>query len=402
MSSAMERIRWVVVIAAAGCLPVQAKQTKQAKLASAVREVHGVNCPAKRIEIDSERRFGGALVYVLDACGAKVEIEEGLEIPESFAELDLLSEEEMASLAGGLSKLYVRGTPASVQARVSAWCSEESARLEGESVAACQQRLPREVRPLGADIQEKRETEYWYAVGNRAFLARTGLYRPACNHLVLDDTPEACRCRGETGCAELDDKRQAAVRRAPKHDGRDDNEAASVVVPDGRSEFGISYLRTSVTGNETYRGAGFGFATFAGVRVARVFAVAGGVSLQLGLKRQPVEWQECSEFGFCSARTGSTDVSQVGLWVRGRMYPLPSLGLHLDAGAGGVHAWQRYPAPKPSDKGTGPGFLFGGGYELMMDERWMLGANVRHVLLTGAEVSGSATDFSFTLAVKGD
>lgn len=399
MSNTMKPMAWVGLVAVAGCVPVQAKK---AEFASAVREIHGVNCPARRIEIDSEKRIGDARVYVLDACGAKVELEEGLEIPSSFGELEPLSAEEMASLAGGLSKLHLRGTPTSVRTKVAVWCSEESARLEGESVAACQQRLPREVRPLGTDIQEKRENEYWFALRNRAFSARAGLYRPPCNHLVLDGTPEACRCRGGEGCAELDDQRQASMKRAPKEDGGNEGDAASLVVPDGRSEFGISYLRTSVAGNDTYRGTGFGFGMFAGVRIARVFAVAGGGSLQFGLKRQPVEWQECNELGFCSEHTDSSDVSQFGLWVRGRVYPLPAIGLHLDAAAGGVHAWQRYSLPRPSDTGTGPGFLFGGGYETMMDERWMFGANVRHMLLTGADVSGSATDFLLTLAVTGN
>jgi hypothetical protein len=407
----MKRIAWPGLVAGVawlsptvvGAAPpkpaVAVTAAKKAQLSSALREVLGLDCPPSGIEVATQRRFGDDRVYVLDACGTKVEIEEGLVVPESFAEIPNLSDDEMDSLAANLSKLHVAGIPASLRAKVAAWCSEPSARLEGEGVAACRQRLPTEVRPVGADIREKGENEYWYAVRNRPFTVRTGWYLPVCNRSVLGDTPEACRCRGGEDCAELADTRESSVRRVVRDAGETEGAPAASVIPDGRGEFGISYLRTSVDRNDTYRGVGFGAATFLGLRFLRAFAIAGGASLQSGWQLQDVEWQECDEFAVCRTQTSGSQVSQVGIWIRARVYPL-LVGFHLDAAVGGVHAWQSYRRPRESDTGAGPAVFFGVGYETMMDERWSFGVNARQTLLLGTDLSGSATDFFLTLAVK--
>ena len=237
----------LVLLAAGSAFPVQRKL----QFATAVEQIHGVTCSESEIAIDEQRQFGAARVYVLDACGRKLEIEEGLALPASYSELDVLSAEEMTQLAGNLAKSHFVVTP-SIEMQVAAWCEEEGARRDGETIAQCRLRLPRALQPIGVEEREDGSVDIWFKLGDRAFVGQAGLFRPTCQHLILRDTPDACRCGIGTNCATLAERREARVERDEPEHGVEDEVRAPLAVVHGRGEFGVTYLRTRVAGNETF------------------------------------------------------------------------------------------------------------------------------------------------------
>src|SRR6186713_712062 len=62
-------------------------------LSAPVRELKGVSCPEDRIVVLDTRTVEDDTVYVLDACGTKVEVGRGLAVPMRQSEVSIISAE---------------------------------------------------------------------------------------------------------------------------------------------------------------------------------------------------------------------------------------------------------------------------------------------------------------------
>jgi hypothetical protein len=385
-------------VISSGCvIPVTAQ--KRVQFSGPLLETHDVRCPEREIEVDKKKNVGFSTVYVLDACGAKVELEHGLEIPESFSSINQLSSEEIADLRQSLRQSPVTALQ-TVKRKVVAWCTEGDALLAGESEAQCESRLAAALVPIGSDSLPDGEMEYWFQLGDRAFVAKAGWQRPACENLSLTDTPEACRCRGAAGCAELDDQRTAAVTRSAAPEKIEKEGArASWPVLYARAELGFGYLQANLEGRETYRSGGFGASTFVGVALPYV-VIAAGLTSQLNLERQLYSREQTCD-SVCPPETGYLTVNVYGAWLRSSLYPVPAFGLHLDAALGVAFGYQRFDYHS-ADTHAGAAYSLGAGWESMPDERWIFGFGGRHTRYIAAAFSGSNTEGFMTFGMRAE
>src|SRR5688572_26351492 len=62
-------------------------------LSGAVRDVAGVSCEEERIQVVDTRERDSDTVYLLDACGKRVEIAQGLAVPARKSEVTTISAE---------------------------------------------------------------------------------------------------------------------------------------------------------------------------------------------------------------------------------------------------------------------------------------------------------------------
>lgn len=198
----------VALFTVLGC---QRHLARSVKFSKAVEAVYDISCPETRIDVEAQRDFGSERVYVLDACGTKVELEQGLRVPPSLTSIDPLTSEQITELRRQLTFPHQALVPV-VKQEIRAFCHEGDALMTGESPERCHARLSAALVPLGRGRLPGDAEEHWFAIGQRAFRAVSVLARPPCEHLVLTDTKEACRCRGVARCPDV--RKGAPVARA--------------------------------------------------------------------------------------------------------------------------------------------------------------------------------------------
>lgn len=190
----------------------------QRDLSNPVRAVHDVRCPAAKIRVLEHLRVNGEELWVLDACGVLLELEEGIELPTQWREL-VSDPDEIPALQSRLQRPALDIDEAARE-KAEAWCklrapSDPSAISFNSTTEAelgeCRRRM-RTIRTLGMETDPSGEQTYWFSLGQWLFMAPVSFHRPACSRLQVT-TPPDCYCpdgeSASSACARAERARHA-------------------------------------------------------------------------------------------------------------------------------------------------------------------------------------------------
>ena len=157
-------------------------------LSGPVHDLNGVNCPEERIRVLDTRTVEDDTVYVLDACGKRVEVGRGLAVPMRQSEVSVISAENELTRPSGMEPQVAPGVVAMVKRKVQRWCVLESAsapdasamqyrKKTNEELEECQKHLANLLRPFGTERDpETGEESYTFTVGQFLFTVKEALY----------------------------------------------------------------------------------------------------------------------------------------------------------------------------------------------------------------------------------
>ena len=149
----------------------------QPAVSAAVRELHGVDCPDDRVQVLETRATEGDTIYVVDACGKKVELTKGYALPERKSQLSEYSAESGFELPEGMRREVPEEVTTVVRTKVQRWCRADAPDGSPEIIAfyadtpdECRARLANNVTPLGTEPGKHGEPDmYWFALGKYVF-----------------------------------------------------------------------------------------------------------------------------------------------------------------------------------------------------------------------------------------
>jgi hypothetical protein len=160
--------------AALGCA-----SSTQPAVSAAARELHGVDCPDERIEVLETRDEEDDTLYVVDACGRKLELTKGYAIPERNSDLSEYSAESGFEFPQRIERTVPEGVTAVVRKKAQHWCravtpeNPDAIAFHGDSPDDCRDRLAKNVIPIGTERGENGEADiYWFAIGKYFFTVR--------------------------------------------------------------------------------------------------------------------------------------------------------------------------------------------------------------------------------------
>lgn len=355
--------------AAVGCVP------NNTRLAQYIEDSHGFQCPPDQIRVLSQQRIGSDELFAVEACGRRVEVENGLEFPKNKSEVTVVSDAEAEELERSLPLTVTPSQLAAAREKAKEYCvlGAETAgddRLAiysptPEGLAECRARVANATSALGADQGRDGERRDWFRVLNWAFPVRTGAHLPTCSRLVLADSEEACACRP------LEQRAVACTRSSPAetdggaadaHATMRNDEArrsqpkprASRVLPAyGRGGVGLGYLHSKAAGEPAFTSLTLDLEASAGLRFSPYFAagIEGAARLALEQQRHEVSFQGSAVSHDVSV--GLFEASAFATWFPG------ASGVHLDGYAG--ICLLRRAVPGDSDSSTLAGAIFGAG-----------------------------------------
>ena len=257
----------------------------QPAVSAAVRELHGVDCPDDGVRVLETRDTEDDTIYVVDACGKKLELTKGYSIPERKRELSQYSAESGFEFPPDMQRSVPAGVTAVVRKKVQRWCragapdgNPDAIAYYSDSPAECRARLEKNVAPIGTQRGEKGEPDiYWFALGEHVFTVQQSF--------------------SSLGAPE----KQVAAKTTPtfKRDER---------IWYARIELGIGYLTTSRVSTE---GGSFHFRPQFGLKVNNDLAFGLATANHIGFSNDiPVLY----ELGLATS-----------------YYPIPNAGLRLEA-----------------------------------------------------------------------
>ncbi|HEX6273080.1 MAG TPA: hypothetical protein VFZ53_08575 [Polyangiaceae bacterium] len=266
----------VLLGAALGCA-----SSTQPAVSAAARELHGVDCPDDRVEVLETRDTDDDTLYVVDACGKKLELTKGYALPQRKSDLGEYSAESGFELPEGMRSSVPGGVTAIVRKKIQRWCRPASdpnaIAYSAGSLDECRAQLEKNVLPVGTQPGENGEPDiYWFALGKHVFTVR-----------------EAFSSAGAPA-------RQVAARTTP-HSNWDER------IWYARIELGTGYLNTSRVSTE---GGSFHFRPQFGLKVNNDLAFGVATANHVGFANEiPLLY----EIGLATS-----------------YYPIPEAGLRLE------------------------------------------------------------------------
>lgn len=166
----------VCVMAAVGAGLGCATSTQPA-VSAAARELYDVDCPDERVKVLETRASEGDTIYVVDACGTKLELTKGYALPERKSQLSEYSAESGFDFPEGMQRSVPVEVTAVVRTKVQRWCragapegSAEIIAFYADSLDECRARLAKAVTPLGSVPGKHGEPDmYWFSFGKYVF-----------------------------------------------------------------------------------------------------------------------------------------------------------------------------------------------------------------------------------------
>jgi hypothetical protein len=344
MSSRLSRITppaRLSFVASALVLAACASGGSRPVLSGAVRDVAGVSCEEERIQVVDTREREGDTVYVLDACGKRVEIAQGLAVPARKSEVTTISAENPFERPPNVTREMPREKTNAVREKVQGWCMRKGeGPVDPEAfafyhstdaeLAECRERLAKLLEPIGTDRDEETGQEtYWFMVGQYLFTATEVLYDPS-------DARATRRSRVEEGPEE------AHARQARKDRS-------------GRFWFGRIELGSGFVAHRTFTGGSIDIRTELGVKVAP--------DVGFGLVAGP-HW---AIFGDGERKSR---ISEIGVVLP--FYPIAGEGLRIDASGGlALLSYDFLGADETGPLiGAGIGYDFGARARKVKDDGW--------------------------------
>ncbi|HEY8944836.1 MAG TPA: hypothetical protein VIM73_11270 [Polyangiaceae bacterium] len=366
-------------------------------VATAIRRVHGFECPSYEIRLVDSVERGHNKVYAFEACGVPVELQEELALPRSTTIVKRVAPPQTRSLDARLAPPVPPWATRAIKGKVKEICElidVRSANWQGPpsfpadwSLAECPDRLLSSLKQLGGEFEaEARVWHYWFAGDGWAFDTVTTLEAPACGAFLNDDSREACHCLRKTGqtCHERAAERRNELVSATKSGRVRPHTGAGE--PSGPRLHDGFYLRADV---------GFGILTaehpsfaskqeFSGTHAEFAASLGGSPTpgLVLGVS-----------FGnqrpFADAGTTIYVLSLIT-----SIYPWPRLGFHLD---GSLGVGLMYPAEQTTNSSEAGALIgAGGGYDFWLGDQTSLGlgARIGH-MFDGTEEARALTATTF-------
>jgi len=165
------------IVSAAGA--VGCASSTQPAVSGAVRELHGVDCPDDGVQVLDTRDAGEDTIYVVDACGKKLEITQGFAIPERKSQLSEFSAESPLELPKDFKRVVPGGVTDAVRHKVPHWCrapsreNPDAIAFSGQTLAECRARLLESLNPIGTEPGPYGEADiYWFMLGKYVFTVR--------------------------------------------------------------------------------------------------------------------------------------------------------------------------------------------------------------------------------------
>jgi hypothetical protein len=350
-------------LSAWGCAP------RHTLLASGLEKAYAFECAPDRIRVLSQRKLANDELWALTACGARIELERGLEFPSSASQQRELSEGEIAEIRENL-----KPGPSRPEAGSISFAPLDSARERArelcvlgpapdrfavanatiEQQAACQQRLWQSTEPLGVERDEQGVTRYWFRVGSYAFPTFVSYHAPACSRLTLNDTLEYCECERAAGrranCDAERAERKRVLLASRESAGSEDAAVASEIDGDAPTTGSDAQRAAESGGVKWYTRGGIGLGRLAsggkdaddietltldwnawgGALLHPRFAVGFGISWHQGLSENSVTYDNGTLRG---QATWTPDAFGIGSFVSGMPFPIP-LRFDLEGGLG--------------------------------------------------------------------
>lgn len=355
-----------------GCVP------SNTRLAHYVEDTHGFQCPPEQIRVLSHQRIGSDELFAVEACGRRVEVENGLEFPTKKSEVTEVSEPEAEELRRSLPLTVAPSELDAAREKAKEYCvlGPEPAgddRLAiynptPDALAECRARVANATSALGADRGRDGERRNWFRVSNWAFPVRTGAHVPMCSRLSLADSEEACACRP------ADQRSAACSQRVATSAGASGAEAQATTVNGdsrrsaaqpraesalpayGRSGIGLGYLHSKAAGEPAFTSLTFDLDASVGLRFSPYFAAGIEGAGRFALEQQSHE----------VTVLGSVVPQDVPVWLFegsafATWFPTGS-GVHLDGYAGICLLRRGVPGDSGSSTLAGPIFGAGIGY----------------------------------------
>jgi hypothetical protein len=152
----------------------------QPAVSAAARELSGVDCPDEQIEVLETRDSGADTLYVVDACGQKLELKKGYAIPERKSGLSEYSSESGFELPQGMQSWVPAPITDIVRKKVQGWCRDgrpdgnpDAIAFYGDSPAECRARLSNALKAIGTEPGKNGEPDiYWFSLGKYVFTAQ--------------------------------------------------------------------------------------------------------------------------------------------------------------------------------------------------------------------------------------
>jgi hypothetical protein len=149
----------------------------QPAVSAAVRELHDVDCPDDRVHVLETRDAGGDTIYVVDACGKKLEITKGYAVPERNSQLSEYSAESGFEFPERMQRTVPADVTEIVRTKVQRWCRPSSAEgnpgeivFYADSLDECRARLRGALTPFGTEPGNHGEPDvYWFGIGKYVF-----------------------------------------------------------------------------------------------------------------------------------------------------------------------------------------------------------------------------------------
>lgn len=145
----------------------------------AVRELHGVDCPDDRVRVLETRYAEDDTIYIVDACGEKLELTKGYALPERKSELSEYSAESGFDFPQGMRKSVPAEVIAIVRKKVQRWCragtpdNPDAIAYTSDSPDECRARLEKNTVPVGTQPGARGEPDiYWFALGEHVFVVQ--------------------------------------------------------------------------------------------------------------------------------------------------------------------------------------------------------------------------------------
>lgn len=181
----------VAVFAVAGCSGCAAGPA----FSPAVKQAWHLDCPEQDIAVKAVREYGGTRIYLLNACGELVEIEER----PVFDQFSTMSPNEVSVLRSHLeSGVPVRMLDAA-RGEARRQCSvslrdtlyepngdEVSADILKAKLAACEGSVASKLTALGTDRDDPHRPRYWFAIERSVFVGWLAFGAPSCDHRTLE------------------------------------------------------------------------------------------------------------------------------------------------------------------------------------------------------------------------
>lgn len=171
----------------------------QPAVSHAVRELRGIDCPDDRVRVLETRDLDDDTLYVVDACGKKLELTEGYAIPERKSDVTEYSAESGLELPPGIRSSVPGDVTDIVRKKVQRWCrtvgrdaDPDAIAFTADSLEQCRARLANGLTPLGTQPGEHGEPDiYWFAIGRYVFTARQSFSSAGApeKHVVANTRP---------------------------------------------------------------------------------------------------------------------------------------------------------------------------------------------------------------------